>query len=72
MYDYLARNGLTCSFGMSATASGLLGWTPSEVTEGHPFWLAVSRRQRAIPTCAHFVHIHLLAISMCDEPVEVV
>lgn len=36
MCDY-AVSGLTCSFCTLATALGLLGWTPEEVTEGHPF-----------------------------------
>lgn len=32
-----AHVGLTCSFWMLATAFGLLGWTPGDVTEGQPF-----------------------------------
>ena len=40
--------GHTCSFGMLATAYGLLGCTFGEVTEGHPFCNRYDEYQSAL------------------------
>ena len=64
---------------MSATASGLLGCTLGEVTDGQPFCGVdgVSRfeigRMMVVAKCgAYLIKIHFLAVSVFNKPVQVI
>jgi hypothetical protein len=59
---------------MDATARGLLGCTPGEVTDGQPFYGHVGTETSAMyfRKNAHLTKIHLLPLPVFDEPIQVV
>jgi hypothetical protein len=77
-YNRGSQRTRTCSFGISETAKGLLGCTLGEVTEGHPFWFqrssVVTDHYKKIASIfiTYLVEIHLLAVAMVNEPVQVI
>lgn len=57
---------------MLATALGLLGCTPGEVTDGQPFLKTVQSSHYPHGTVnAHLAEIQLLSLAVLDEPVEI-